>query len=119
MKVKVLDLYEAFPSIQKIANLDLPFKKSYKISKLLKSISSEMKIIEDKRSAILKKYHIVSNISEATDVKAFEKEIKEFNEFEISFKEEPIDLDIFESEEDVKISPKDLIVLEPFFTFSE
>ena len=120
MIVKAQDLYEAFPSIQKIANLDLPIKKSYKLAKFLKKVTSEMTTLETKRAEIFKKHNITKNADLANATSMFNDEIKEFNDIEVTIDHDKLDQsDLENPEKEVELSARDLMVLEPFIKFKD
>jgi hypothetical protein len=60
--MKIIQVINALPSLQKVAAQDLPMKKLYKISKLLGSLDNEIAFYNAQRNKILTKYcDIVGN----------------------------------------------------------
>ena len=56
MKITVRELIDAKKSIEKVLAKDLPFKLSYRLSKIAKKLMSEFKLIEKTRNEIIKKF---------------------------------------------------------------
>lgn len=109
--MKIAQVVEALPSLQKLAGQDLSIKKLYKISKLLGNLENEVAFYDKQRNKILSKYcDIVGN-----QYKPREECVGELNaemgelldtEIECDVKEVIIDTD-----EDVKLSYNDLMAL--------
>ena len=56
MKIKVLELVNMKPSLQKLIAQDLPIKTAFKISKIIKVLDPEYAIFEENKTKIFKKY---------------------------------------------------------------
>ncbi len=56
MKVKLVDIYNSVPVMNKILETPLPASISFQLSKLLKSLNEEMKSIEEQRIKLVEKY---------------------------------------------------------------
>jgi len=54
--MKVRDLLEKRGSINKILSKELPFKLSYRLSRILTKVIAEYKTVEDTRQSMFKKY---------------------------------------------------------------
>ena len=56
MKVKLSDVYVSVPVLTKVLDLEMPVNVSYKVMKLVDSLNTELKSIEDHRVKLVKKY---------------------------------------------------------------
>ena len=56
MKVKLVDIYNSVPVMNKILETPLPASISFQLSKLLKTLNDEMKSIEEQRVKLVEKY---------------------------------------------------------------
>lgn len=93
MKIRLSDVYVSVPVLTKILDLELPVNISYKLMKLVNSLNSELKNIEDQRIKLVKKYsgEDQNNVSEEKK----QEFLKEFSalleeEIEISWNKMPV-----------------------------
>lgn len=112
--MKIIQVVNALPTLQKLAKQDMSLKKLYKISKLLGNLDDEIAFYHEQRNKILAKYcDIVGNqyVPRAEDEAALNAELGELLNMEI-------DGDITEvvigCDEDVKLSYNDLKAMEGF-----
>jgi lipoate-protein ligase A len=56
VKVKLVDIYNSVPVMNKILETPLPASVSFQLSKLLKTLNDEMKSIEEQRIKLVEKY---------------------------------------------------------------
>lgn len=56
MKVRLSDVYVSVPVLNKVLDLELPINVSYKVMKLVNSLNTELKNIEEQRVKLVKKY---------------------------------------------------------------
>ena len=112
--MKIVQVVDALPSLQKLAGQDLSIKKLYKISKLLGNLDNEVAFYNEQRSKILAKYCDI----EGNQYKPREKDMVKLNtemgelldtEIECEINEVVIDTD-----EDIKLSYNDLLALKDF-----
>jgi hypothetical protein len=108
-------------SLTKIMDKDVPVKTAYKVSKFLKRISEELRAIEERRVALVKKY------SRGEDEKGnfkvvpekeiyFRKEFAELLQTEVDIDVLPVPLNDFG---DIALSPIDLMKLEKIVIVDE
>lgn len=112
--MKIMQVVNALPALQKLAKQDMSLKKIYKISKLLGNLDSEIAFYNEQRGKILAKYcDIVGNqyVPRAEDEAALNAELGELLNTEI---DENIVEVVISCDEDVKLSYNDLVALEGF-----
>lgn len=117
--MKIVQVVEALPSLQKLAGQDLSIKKLYKVSKLLGNLENEVAFYNEQRSKIMAKYcDVVGNQYKPReeDMEKLNAEMAELlnTEIECEVKEVVIDTD-----EDVKLSYNDLRALQDFVRIEE
>lgn len=56
MKIKLRDLFDAQKVLEKVFNEPMDIKLSYRLAKISKKITSELKDIDEQRIALIKKY---------------------------------------------------------------
>ena len=112
--MKLIQVVNALPSLQKLAGQDLSIKKLYKVSKLLGNLENEVAFFNAQRNKILAQY---------CDIVGNQYVPRKENEAELNAKiNELLDTDIecevvevaIGTDEDVKLSYNDLIVLQGF-----
>ena len=124
MNIKLGQIENILQSMEVLILKELPIKTSYKLSKLIKTLTSEYELFESKRIDLVKRF---AEKDKDGNVKEFDggkvnickDTIQEFND---SFKE-LCDIDVvvefehisIESLGDINISTKDLFNLEMFF----
>lgn len=115
MKISLGALSAATPSLKKLLNSDLPIAVAFSLSKLVKTIESEMTTHEEQRQALVKKFgtedgegNIAVKPESYTD---FFAAIGELNAVEVELNFTPVSVQKLEG---VKLSAVDLAVLEAF-----
>lgn len=96
MKVSLFEIYSSVSVLNKLVDLPLPAKSSYKFVKIMKKFNDELKILEDERQKLINKYG--EEKENAVTVKNENKEtfLKEFTELletQIEVDWEPISVD--------------------------
>ena len=112
--MKIMQVVNALPALQKLAKQDMSLKKLYKISKLLGNLESEIAFYNEQRNKILAKYcDIVGNqyVPRAEDEDKLNAELGELLNTEI---DENIVEVVIGCDEDVRLSYNDLMALEGF-----
>ena len=108
MKIKLLKLKNAEDVLNKLINIDLPIKTSYKLMKLLEFVSNELKQTEALRIKLIKKYgeeeghnFVVKN----ENMTKFTEEYAPLMDQEVDFNFDPIDISEFG---DIKLNALDI-----------
>ena len=112
--MKIGQVVNALPSLQKLAEQDLSIKKLYKVSKLLGNLENEIAFYNEQRSKIMAKYcDVVGNQYKPReeDMAKLNAEIGELLDTEIEYEIKEVILDL---NEDIKLSYNDLIALDGF-----
>ena len=117
--MKIIQVVNALPSLQKLAGQDLSIKKLYKISKLLGSLENEIAFYNAQRSRILSQYcDIVDNqyVPRKEDEMRLNAELNELLDTDIECEIKEVVLGI---DENIKLSYNDLIALNCFVRIEE
>lgn len=117
--MKIGQVVEALPSLQKLAGQDLSIKKLYKVSKLLGSLDNEIAFYNNQRNKILSQYcDIVGNqyIPRKEDEAKLNAELRELLDTDIEGEIKEVVLGI---DENIKLSYNDLMALKGFVTIEE
>lgn len=97
MKISLKTLKGAVDPLNKLLLSELPTKQLYRIKKLLQAADAELKICEDMRIGLVKKYGIETSPDNwqvsPENFPAFQTEFNEFLETEVDLPGEPIKLD--------------------------
>lgn len=112
--MKIVQVVNALPSLQKLAGQDLSIKKLYKVSKLLGNLESEVAFYDAQRAKILSQYcDIVGNqyVPREADVAKLNAEMNELLDTEIECEIKEV---VIGTDEDVKLSYNDLVALKGF-----
>ena len=115
MKVRMEKLIEAKPALEAIIQKDMSMTTAYKISKLVKAVSDELKSYNDMRIALLK--NIGAELNEVGDQylipedkrEVFAQKMQELFAIEVDL---PDKVDI--SGENISVSPELLLALDDF-----
>ena len=112
--MKLIQIVDALPSLQKLAAQDLSIKILYKVSKLLGNLDNEVAFYNEQRNKILAQYcDIVGNqyVPRKETEEQLNKEIQELLniETECDVREVVIGID-----ENIKLSYNDLVALQDF-----
>lgn len=101
MKVKLVDVYNSVPVMNKILETPLPASVSFQLSKLLKTLNEEMKAIEEQRIKLVEKYGVKTENNEMTVSEEKKQEfLKEFGELlstEVEITWEPLSSSKFDA----------------------
>ena len=117
--MKIKNVINALPSLQKLAGQDLSIQKLYKISKLMGSLENEVVFYNTQRQNILAQHcDVVGNQyvpKSEEDVAVLNAKMEELLETDIDDVQEVV----IGLNEDVKLSYNDLIALENFVRIEE
>ena len=117
--MKIKQVVEALPSLQKLAGQDLSIKKLYKVSKLLGSLDNEIAFYNAQRNKILSQYcDIMGNqyVPRKEDEAKLNVELGELLDTDIECEIKEVVLGI---DENIKLSYNDLVALKNFVTIEE
>jgi len=125
MKITIEELLIKQKSLDKVLSTDLPFKLSYRLTKIAVAIISEIKIIQSTRNEIIKRVGEEQEngnfkLVNSAQTKKFSKEWETFVEQEIELKVEKIPYELLEEgfnskeEKAVKLSAYDLADIDVF-----
>ena len=112
--MKIIQVVNALPSLQKLAGQDLSIKKLYKISKLLGNLENEIAFYNEQRNKILAKYcDVVGNqyMPRKEDEGKLNVAIRELLDTEIEYEVKEV---VIGDDEDIKLSYNDLVALKGF-----
>lgn len=112
--MKIIQVINALPSLQKLAGQDLSIKKLYKISKLLGNLDNEIAFYNEQRNKILAKYcDVVGNqyVPREEDTQKLNVELSELLDTDIDYEVKEV---VIDDTEDVKLSYNDIVALEGF-----
>jgi len=126
VKIYLGELDSILTGLDSLINKELPIKLSYSLSKLIKTLESEYKILMEKRNKLIDKYaerddknkFIITNESgrQMTKIKdefidECQGKLQELYSIEVEIDFQPISIDLLG---DISMSPKDLLVLDKF-----
>lgn len=109
--MKIKQVVEALPSLQKLAGQDLSIKKLYRISKLLGNLEKEIAFFNEQKSKLLTKYCDVVGNQYVPRTETEAQFAQEFNELLDTDIECEIREVVISDNEDVKLSYNDLVAL--------
>ena len=112
--MKIVQVVNALPSLQKLAGQELSIKKLYKVSKLLGNLENEIAFYNEQRSKIMAKHcDIVGNQYQPKqeNMSVLNAELNELLDTDIEYEVKEVVLD---TNEDIKLSYNDLVALEGF-----
>lgn len=112
--MKIIQVVNALPSLQKLAGQELTIKKLYKISKLLGNLENEIAFYNTQRNKILTQYcDIVGNqyVPRKEDEAKLNAELNELLDTEIECDIKEV---VLGDDENIKLSYNDLVALEGF-----
>jgi hypothetical protein len=113
MKVKLIDIYSSVSSLNKLMEQPLSAKISFKLMKLLNAINDEVKLIEEQRMKLVKKYAEDGITVSDSKRDEFLKEFSEFLNEEVDMAWEPISI---ETLGDLQLSVAELTRVQYLFT---
>ena len=122
MTATIYDIISANPVFTKILQHEFTGKQSFMISRVLRALNTETESFNKTREEVLKKYAETDDAGEMIvsegnvkirdgEMEAFQKEINELLYAELDVDVKPIPVDWLD---DVKLTPQEMIVLEPF-----
>lgn len=112
--MKIIQVVNALPSLQKLAAQDLSIKKLYKISKLLGNLDNEIAFYDKQRNKLLSQYcDIVGNqyVPRKEDEAKLNAELNELLDTDIECEVNEV---VIGDNENIKLSYNDLIALQGF-----
>lgn len=117
--MKMIEIVNALPSLQKLADQDLSIKKLYKVSKLLGNLENEVAFYDTQRAKILSQYcDIVGNqyVPREADAAKLNTEMNELLDTKIECEIKEV---VVGTNEDVKLSYNDLVALKGFIRIED
>jgi hypothetical protein len=121
MKVTLLQVQNAKECLTRLANMTLPIKTAYSLSKVIKELNDEYISIEEFRVTLIKRHGVEAedgNISVPPNTPAFESFMQSFSEFmvtEVEIHSAPIQIDV--TIPGLSVTPLDLLNSDPFIEF--
>lgn len=112
--MKIRQIVEALPSLQKLAEQDLSIKNLYRVSKLLSNLDSEIAFYNEQRNKILTKYcDVVNNqyVPRKENEERLNIELGELLDTDIEYDVKEVSIG---DNENIKLSYKDLVMLSGF-----
>ena len=110
--MKIVQVVNALPSLQKLAGQELSSKSLYKISKLFGNLESEIAFYNEQRSKILAQHcDVVDGQYVPRDTEKLNNELNELLSIDI---ESDIKEVVISCDEDIKLSYNDLVALKGF-----
>ena len=112
--MKIIQVVNAIPSLQKLAGQDLSIKKLYKVSKLLGNLENEIAFYNEQRTKILSQYcEVVDNqyVPRKEDEEKLNNAMNELLDTDI---ECDINEVVLSDNENIKMSYNDLMALQGF-----
>jgi hypothetical protein len=123
MKIRLIEIKMIESSINKLMETNLPVKTAYRLSKLLKDVSSELQTLEENRVRLVRKYADVKEDTPEQEVKVpkdkvepFQNEFNELLQTEVEIKFDPVSISDLE---EVRLTPIDILRLENIISFEE
>lgn len=117
--MKIIQVVDALPSLQKLAGQDLSIKKLYKISKLLGNLENEIAFYNAQRNKILTQYcDIVGNqcVPRKEDEAKLNAEMTELLDTDVECEINEVVIGV---DENIKLSYNDLVALKGFVKIEE
>lgn len=127
MTVSIYDIISASSIFTKILKHEFTGKQSFMISRVLRALNTETESFNKTREEVLKKYAELDDMGEMIvenssvkiregEMEAFQNEINEllYADLEVDIKPIPI-----EWLDNVKLTPQETLILEPFVQFDE
>ena len=112
--MKIKQVVEALPSLQKLAGQDLSIKKLYKISKLLGNLENEVAFYNEQRNKILTQYCDIEGnqyVPRKENMTKLNADINELLDTDIECEIREV---VIGDNEDIKLSYNDLMALSGF-----
>jgi len=120
MKLKLMQIQNAMPALQKVLNAELPVKVAFRLSRLAKAVGDVAKDIEQQRANLVKKYGEEVEGGRPGDYRVLDENISQFQQEFGELLQEDVRLDTepvkLEALEGVKLTAIDMVALEPFIS---
>ena len=121
MQITLEQLSAALPSLKKLAQLDLPVKSAFRISRFLKQTENDTKTLNDIRIKLLEEYGEPTGETgqykvSPDNIDAFKSELAELQSEKAEVDFTPLSLDDLG---DINLSAQDLMVIDFLFENSE
>jgi hypothetical protein len=117
--MKMMQVVNALPALQKLAECELSLKVLYKIKRLLGNLETEIAFYNEQRRKILEKHCDVVDdqyVPREDEMNALNAELNELFDMDIGCEIEQVALGVGE---DVKLSYNDLLMLNGFISLEE
>lgn len=117
--MKLSQIINALPSLQKIAGQELPMNKLYKVSKLLGNLSEEVAFYNAQKEKLLSAHcDIVGDryVPRKGEEKQLEDKMNELLQTEIEHEVKEVSLGV---DDDIKLSYNDLVALKGFISIED
>ncbi len=114
MEIKLIQIKEGQPALNKILRHPMDVKVSYRIRKIAAQLQTEMKNIEKKRGDLVRKHGNPDDKGYNVPKDKMEVYNKEFDEYLESVVQTTIKKIPFVCIKEIKISPAEMVLLEPF-----
>jgi hypothetical protein len=120
MGIKIGEIVNARPVFEKLVKFELPFHTVRALGKMVRAVSEELVLVEEKRVALVRKYGVEDeqkNITVAPDkMEAFKFELEEIMSTEIDFSSFITTTHL--ENENVKLSTSEYYLIEKFIVES-
>lgn len=120
MQISLFELKTLEEPLSRLINQRLSVKVSYRLSKMLKKISSELQALEEHRQTLIKEYGTLSedgqsiSITDPEKLKEFQTQFKELLDEEITLDYQPLSIESIG--DDIDLSVQDVAALSVLFT---
>lgn len=115
MSMKMVNIVNAQPALEKIASVDLPLKLLYSLKKLMEKLEREMRFFNEERDKLIMKYGEQEDDGAyripAENVVNFQREANELGDIDVEWDVPPIVLPLLDG---LELSYKELKTLEGF-----
>ncbi len=117
IKMQLSEVWAAKSALEKLAQLELPIKEAYKISKILRTIQQDLEFIEQERAKLIKKY--AKQEDNKNEIKVAEENVQDFlNDFykilEHSVEYDFVKINLNNIGDSIKLTATDILMLSPF-----
>lgn len=124
MKILAKNFISAYNAVNFLCQFSLPLKQAYQLYLLKQEFQNHYNFLESKEKQLFEKYNLTIdennriNYPSKEDEGNFNKEYNELYQLELDFKDEnPIEIDINDLSETMKLSPQDIENLSLFIRF--
>lgn len=113
MKIKLETIVNNVENLKTLQKIEMPFKVAYKIKRLIDKLQPALKIYDEKRTELVKKYGEPIDKDEEKGFQVIPEKLEDFYKElqEVVLVEEEIDFDPIKTEDlgDVKLAPNQII----------